>query len=284
MTGPALARALGFVVALIAIHLLLPSAVRAAGPADPIVIGQTFILHSDVLDEDRRINVYRPSAWDLDPKAPLPVMYMPDGGMAEDFLHIAGLLQVSVGNGTMRPFLLVGIENTERRRDLTPPTSSEQDRKIAPRAGGSAVFRDFIRDELIPEITNRYPVTQERAIVGESLAGLFIVETWLLEPGLFQHYFAFDPSLWWDDGRLPREAAEKRAWQAQAERALHIANSSEPTIDPPVRQFVAAVRASGIDGLQLNYKPMPAETHMSIYHPAALQAFRAALAPTPASP
>ena len=42
---------------------------------------------------------------------------MPDGGMAEDFLHVAGLVQVSVGNGTMRPFLLVGIENTQRRSD-----------------------------------------------------------------------------------------------------------------------------------------------------------------------
>jgi enterochelin esterase-like enzyme len=54
----------------------------------------------------------------------LPVLYMPDGGMAEDFLHVAGLVQVSVGNGTMRPFLLVGIENTQRRRDMTGPRRS----------------------------------------------------------------------------------------------------------------------------------------------------------------
>ena len=58
---------------------------------------------------------------------------MPDGGIGEDFLHVAGLLQVSVGNGTMRPFLLVGIENTERRRDMTGPTRVEEDRRIAPR-------------------------------------------------------------------------------------------------------------------------------------------------------
>ena len=47
---------------------------------------------------------------------------MPDGGIAEDFLHVAGLVPVSVGNGTMRPFILGGIENTERRRDMTGPT------------------------------------------------------------------------------------------------------------------------------------------------------------------
>ena len=54
---------------------------------------------------------------------------------------MAGLVQVLVGNGTMRPFLLVGIENTERRRDMTGPTQNAEDRKIAPRVGGSAAFR-----------------------------------------------------------------------------------------------------------------------------------------------
>src|SRR3712207_5798003 len=139
----------------------------------------------------------------------LPVLYMPDGGVAEDFLHVAGLVQVSVGNGTMRPFLLVGIENTERRRDLTGPTSNAEDRKIAPRVGGSAAFRRFIRAELMPEVKRRYRTVGETAIVGESLAGLFVVETFFLEPDLFDTYVAIDPSLWWNDGELVSRAGER---------------------------------------------------------------------------
>jgi len=54
-------------------------------------------------------------------------------GIGEDFLHVAGLVQVLSGNGSMRPFLLVGIENTERRRDMTGPSNVAEDRKIAPR-------------------------------------------------------------------------------------------------------------------------------------------------------
>ena len=272
-----------FPIALVAVVLLLTTSVRAAESPDPLVIGQTFLLHSKVLDEDRRINVYRPAAWDLDAKSPLPVLYMPDGGMAEDFLHIAGLLQVSVGNGSMRPFLLVGIENTERRRDLTPPTSSDDDRKIAPRVGGSAAFRQFLRDELIPEIAERYPVTDERAIVGESLAGLFIVETWMLEPTLFQHYLAFDPSLWWDGGRLPREAAAM-TWKANAGTTLYLANSSEPGIAKAVLAFMTTLHAAPTDGIRLHHERLPDETHMSIYHPAALRAFRSVLRPATAVP
>ena len=75
-----------------------------ASAAQPLVIGETFTLDSKVLAETRRINVYLPAGY-AKSDAALPVLYMPDGGMAEDFLHVAGLVQVSVGNQTMRPFI-----------------------------------------------------------------------------------------------------------------------------------------------------------------------------------
>jgi uncharacterized protein len=105
-------------------------------PAAPLTIGETFTLQSKALGEIRRINVYLPPGYAESADQRWPVLYMPDGGLAEDFLHIAGLVQVSVGNGTMRPFVLVGIENIERRRDLSGPTQNEEDRKIAPRRKG----------------------------------------------------------------------------------------------------------------------------------------------------
>jgi enterochelin esterase-like enzyme len=85
---------------------------HASDKAAPLVIGETFTLQSKVLSETRRINVYLPSGYAATPDTRLPVLYMPDGGLAEDFLHVAGLVQVSVGNGTMRPFVLVGIVST----------------------------------------------------------------------------------------------------------------------------------------------------------------------------
>ena len=111
----------------------------------PLAMGQTFTMASAALGETRRINVYLPAAYtDSAGTARLPVLYMPDGGMAEDFLHVAGLIEVLVGDNTMRPFLLVGIETTERRRDMTGPTEKPEDRKIAPHVGGSAALRKFM--------------------------------------------------------------------------------------------------------------------------------------------
>lgn len=248
----------------------------AAEKAAPLVIGDTFTIDSKILKETRRINVYTPPG---PAGSPLPVLYMPDGGIAEDFLHVAGLVQVSVGNGTMRPFLLVGIENTERRRDMTGPTENEQDKKIAPHVGGSAAFRAFLRDELMPEIKARYRTTQETAIVGESLAGLFVVETFLLEPDLFDTYIAFDPSLWWNNQKLVNTAAERFQARPTLQKTLYLANSDAEMIPGVIQRFVEILGKTAPPGVHWHLEKMPEEHHSTIYHPAALKAFRAVLKP-----
>jgi predicted alpha/beta superfamily hydrolase len=263
----------------IAATLLLPCVVRAQGNAppmsavSPLVIGETFTIRSAVLGETRRINVYLPPPYAASPATRLPVLYMPDGGMAEDFLHVAGLVQVSVGNETMRPFILVGIENTERRRDLTGPTQNAEDRKIAPRVGGSAAFREFIRKELIPAINARYRTTSERAIIGESLAGLFVVETLFTEPDLFDTYIAFDPSLWWNDDALVKTARSRLPSLANRPKTLYVAASRDDRSDD-TRKLADILRTSAPATLTWHYEPMPSETHATIYHPAALAALR----------
>ena len=250
--------------------------------ADPLVIGETFMIQSSVLGEVRRINVYTPAGY-ADSEARLPVLYMPDGGIREDFLHVAGLIQISSLNGTMRPFLLVGIENTHRRRDLTGPTRSEEDRAIAPVVGGSAAFRRFIRTELMPEIRARYRISEESAIVGESLAGLFVVETFFVEPELFDTYIAFDPSLWWDDGALVASAGDRLAAGGRngLRRTLYLANSAQPDIADLTRRLARILDDADAGDVDWFHDELPAETHGTIYHPAALRAFRTVFEPAP---
>lgn len=247
--------------------------------AAPLVIGETFTIDSKILNETRRINVYVPPGYTESPDARLPVLYMPDGGMAEDFLHVAGLVQVSVGNGTMRPFLLVGIENTERRRDMTGPTENENDKKIAPRVGGSEAFRKFIRDELMPQVKGRYRTTDETAIVGESLAGLFVMETFLLEPDLFDTYIAFDPSLWWNNQKLVNGAGERLRVRPKLKKTLYFASSGDSGLDVIAQRLAEVLGKNASPDLRWHYEKMPDEKHSTIYHPAALRAFRAVFKP-----
>jgi predicted alpha/beta superfamily hydrolase len=249
------------------------AAPATASASAPLSIGDTWTIASTALGETRRINVYVPAG--VPAGTPLPVLYMPDGGMLEDFLHVAGLLQVGAGNGTVKPFLLVGIENTQRRRDLTGPTEAAKDRSIAPVVGGSQAYRNFIRTELMPEVEKRYRVTKEKAIVGESLAGLFVVETLALEPDLFDTYIAIDPSLWWNDRQLAKR------WVGQppagaAKKILYLAFSADGLPDTDAALKASLGKAPGLD---FYHEAWPGETHATIYHPAALKAFRAVLKP-----
>ena len=278
MTFPSLLR--GLLATLLCLAALGASAADF-GPRQPLVIGDTLMLESHALAETRRINVYAPPGYAESATARLPVLVMPDGGLAEDFLHVAGLLQVGFANGTVRPFLLVGIENTQRRRDLTGPTTQDSDRKIAPRVGGSAAFRTFIRDELLPAVAARYRVTDERVLMGESLAGLFTVETWALEPELFSAYIAFDPSLWWNAAGLTAPARAALRQRKGVAPRLFIATSSEPSLVAPAQAFVDMLKQELAPGSAWQYMNLPQETHATIYHPAALLALRQLFKPAP---
>ena len=258
-----------------------PGLAAAAQGVAPLVIGDTFTVDSKALGEKRRINVYLPPGYKEAPGSRVPVLYMPDGGLAEDFLHIAGLVQISVTNGTMRPFLLVGIENTQRRRDMTGPTENEEDKKIAPRVGGSAAFRKFIRNELMPVIRERYRTTAETAIVGESLAGLLVVETFFLEPDLFDTYIAIDPSLWWNNEKLVNGAAEQLHARPRLEKTLYLASSDEKVIAAVTQRLAGILAANAPPAIRWHYESMPEEMHSTIYQPAALKAFRTVFKPRP---
>lgn len=259
--------------------ILLSAPVHPAERVEPLAIGETFTIDSQALGETRRINVYAPPGYAQSPDMRAGVLYMPDGGLAEDFLHIAGLVQIGVMNGTMRPLLLVGVENTQRRRDMTGPTRNADDKKIAPQVGGSAAFRRFIREELRPQVKSRYRTTDESAIVGESLAGLFVIETFLLEPDLFDAYIAVDPSLWWNDRVLLEGAAQRLRARPALQKTLYLASSSEQELAQLAQRFADILDKNAPAGVSWRHERMPQESHMTIYHPAALSAFRTVFKP-----
>lgn len=237
----------------------------------PAAIGETLALESKILGEKRVINVYVPPDYATSSER-YPVLYMPDGGMKEDFPHVVGSVDVSIKNAIIRPVIVVGIENTVRRRDLPGPTAVPEEQKAAPLAGGNEKFRAFLRDELKPMIAARYRTTSESAIIGESLAGLFVIETLLVEPTLFDAYIAADPSLQWNEHELARSAAARVAW-LPGPRTLYVATADEPDIHAGVAMLTSALRIQA-PPIAWRYEPMPDEHHGTIFPTAALRGIR----------
>ncbi|UHQ25030.1 alpha/beta hydrolase [Lysobacter sp. 5GHs7-4] len=269
----------------VAVGLLIGGACLSASAAEPetavesLPVHESFTMETRAPDETRRINVYMPPGYDAAKGPRYPVLYMPDGGLQEDFPHVASDVDAAIRAGEMRPMLVVGIENTQRRRDMTGPTAFAEDRKIAPEVGGSARFRAFIADDLMPAVRKRYRVSDETGIIGESLAGLFVVETFFERPELFDVYIAMSPSLWWNQDALVLSAERRLRAGGFGPRTLLLSSANEDNIAPQTARLADALRATAPKGLAWRYDPRPDLKHGTIYRALSPQLLRDAFPP-----
>ncbi|WP_033924610.1 alpha/beta hydrolase [Sphingomonas sp. 35-24ZXX] len=256
------------------IAIALACVVPAAAQPVPITIGETHTLASKPLAQERVVNVYLPAGYATSGKT-YPVLYLIDGGLDQDFLHITGTSALGALWARSQELIVVGVATKDRRRELTGPTQDAALLKEFPTAGGSAAFRAFIRDEVMPLVAKTYRVSGETGVIGESLAGLFIVETILTEPDLFDHYAAISPSLWWDDERLSRSAGTLLKTPMQKPHRLYLTIANEGReMQTGVDRLVSALNADPREGRAWCYAPHPDLTHATIYHsvsPEALQ-------------
>ena len=247
---------------------------------EPIEFGETYTIQSETLGETRTINVWVPSHADEDPRAPYRVLYLIDGGTQQDWFHITGLAQLGALSWTFEPMVVVGIETDDRQNELTPRASDERYVAEFPTSGDAEDFRTFLTDEVKPFVEANFPVRDESALIGESLAGLFVADTYLKSPDAFDDYLAISPSLWWDDKALGVEAARLMSAHDYVGKRLFIAAADEGgTMQDAIDQlYDAAVEA----GVEVHFDDLSAtETHATIFHQAALRAFRLLYAEPP---
>lgn len=231
---------------------------------DPIPKHDNFTIASKFVNEKRVINVWTPPQYDGNTDS-LPVLYMADGGIKEDFPHIANTLAKLIEAKKIRPIILVGIENTERGRDLTGASQTEADAQYCPLTDGAKNFRSFITDELIPEINKKYRCTNEKGLIGESLSGLFVMETFLLKPDSFDFYVAMDPSLWWNDHYLEKNAEKLLANLSKRNTKLWFAGSGAEDISVHTKNLAKTIRRNAPPSLQWQYSNEPNEEHNTIF-------------------
>jgi len=246
----------------------------------PITLGVTETMHSAVLGEDRTLNIYLPEGYSPDDTTHYPVIYLLDGGVDEDFVHVAGLVQFSSQPWVARlqRSIVVGIGNTDRKRDMTFPAAIKSDKDKLPTSGGSAKFISFLEQELQPYVQKHYKTNNSKTLIGESLAGLLAVQVLLEKPALFSRYIIISPSLWWNDGSLLKHAMAP----VTGKTSIYLAAGKEglaPCDAPHVMEVDANVLADKIESLNnkqvsFYFDYLPEETHATIAHQALMNAFR----------
>lgn len=248
--------------------------VRSA-PTTSFTLGVVETIHSTVLGEDRVLNFALPQGYHPDSAAQYPVVYVLDGGADEDFIHLAGAAQFASFPWVewLRPSIVVGIANVDRRRDLTCPTTIAKDKADFPTAGGSAAFMDFLAREVIPFVEANYRTSPERTLIGQSLGGLFATEVLLRRPWLFQHYIIVSPSLWWDGGSVLRIPADALSAPDIGVASVYIAVGKEGReMEGPAQQLAGLARKAHVP--HVVHQHITDLDHATLLHEAVLNAWR----------
>lgn len=246
------------------------------------VLGKIETLHSEILGEDRTLNVYLPEDYDQNLK--YPVIYLLDGSADEDFIHIVGLVQYNTFSWVDRipKSIVVGIANTNRKLNFTSVSDRESDKKLVPKNGGSTKFITFIEKELQPFIEKKYSTNNAKTIIGQSLGGLLATEILFTKPQLFNKYIIISPSLWWRDGYLLKESPAILKQQYTEPLAIYIGVGKEGSIDGSKNHIMendakllyTKIREGQSKNVKVFFDYLPAEDHATVTHQAVFNAFR----------
>lgn len=204
---------------LISSVLLVFSFCAKAQNNEIITIGKKETVFSEILNESRTIWVYTPNITSqISNTGKLyPVLYLLDGNA--HFYSTVGIIQQlsqANGNGVLPEMIVVGIENTNRFRDLVPSADLN---KTNP-------FIEFLSSELIPYIDKNYHTAPYKLLAGHSLGGLTAIDILTKHPDLFNAYIAIDPSMWYDEENFLKNAVNQLPKQNMYGKKLFIATAN----------------------------------------------------------
>lgn len=271
-------------IILILITLFTSGLCEAQEKSKPLTIGKSDLLSSKILKEDRVLNIYLPENYNANDTLTYPVIYILDGGIEEDFLHIAGIVRFNTQEwiGRFPRSIVVGIEGNTRRRDFTFAVSNTHfiekegfSKSSFPQYGGSEKYMDFIEKELQPYITKAYKAQAKKTIIGESLAGLITTEILLKRPKLFDDYIIISPSLWWGEQLLLSDAENllHKNLSKKVNVYLGVPNKEEDIKMYNESEMLQKLLKSN-KNINLIFDYMPEELHSTVIHQAVYNAFK----------
>ena len=235
----------------------------AALAAQPIEIGETVSLRSEVLREDRSLMIFLPESYGSS-SFRYPVLYLLDA--ESDFLHTVGIVAFLAGTDQMPELIVVGVTNTNRSRDLTPPSADDEETAFWDEVGGADRFRRFFREELIPFIDGHYRTVPYRIIRGQSFGGLFAIHDYMSREPAFNAYLTSSAAVGWNFDELIERTPEFFGSGPLPPLYLASAGRDFPGNLAGIRRFVAVLEQAQPGAGWWRHGHFPDERHYSLVH------------------
>lgn len=261
----------GFIILILSNHLIAQNEMSLENKHS-LAIGETFEFQSEILNESRVLNIYLPYGYSADSLKQYPVIYLLDGSIDEDFIHISGLVQFgSFSWINMIPeSIVVGISNVDRKRDFTYPTNNKEDKMEFPTTGESEVFINFIENELQPFIEESYKTDSSITLIGQSLGGLLATEILFKKPDLFDNYIIVSPSLWWDNESLLK--INPKTYQSKKSIYISVGKEGE-VMERTAKELYIKLKTIKKENTELYFEFFENQNHGDALHLAVYDAF-----------
>jgi predicted alpha/beta superfamily hydrolase len=167
---------------------------------------QVYQFHSEILPDDRTVQVYLPAQYMEQKERRFPVLYLHDGqnlfdGRTSYIPDKTWKAHTTAdrlsAEGQMKPVILVGVANTGLRRlaEYTPT----RDMKMG--GGEGRKYGRLLVEELKPWIDQSFRTlagAEDTGLGGSSLGGLISLFLGLEYSAVFSRLAVMSPSLWWD--------------------------------------------------------------------------------------
>lgn len=221
------------------------------------VVHTQYKINSQVLGEERTILVRVPLNYERTTEK-FPVLYMLDAHPPQNSM-MAGIIEQQVWGGQIPDMILVGIQNTNRTRDLTPTQVAGEEG-----SGGSEKFMQFLETEVIPLIEKNYRTQPFRIFAGHSFGGLTAVYAFATRPDLFNAYIAASPTLDWDNNFVIKRTEDLFKQRKDFKKTMFFGIGDEPDVIKGFNSFKDLLKKASPKGIDYEFRQFPEENHPSV--------------------
>lgn len=239
---------------------------------------ESISLHSQLNNRTYKISIGLPTGYT--PTKKYPVFYLLDAYYAFP-LAFQTMKLLNMG-GEVKEFILVGIAGNEtndyawlvnRWTDYTFTALPATDKQFSTLwniqspglvSGGGEQFYQVLTQELIPLIDSKFSTTQERALSGHSLSGLFVAHILFKSDGIFSKFGINSPSfqMWSNDIFSVESNFRKQHDQLPAKVFLSIGQFEGEKDKATLREFEALIVK--YPGIQSSMTLFTDESHVSV--------------------
>jgi predicted alpha/beta superfamily hydrolase len=215
-------------------------------------------LDSAILGEERTLSVFLPGGYG-EGGAVYPILYLLDAESRENIAQAMSSVSDVREKGLGPEMIVVGVQNTNRNRDMIPAAVSHR-----PGSGGSREFLAFLQKELVPLIEGSYRTSGFSVLYGASNAGLFTVYALLESPQTFNAYIAASPMIGHCPEFIREKASDFQKRERLEDRILFMIYGTEdsPRVTDFVPGFQKSLEAASPEGLRSRLEILAGEGHV----------------------